>query len=199
MSSEPTRDPIADRLLTPQNAMLMIIDYQPTQINSIKSMDQQTLVDNVVTTAKTARAYGLPIVHSTVNVTTGRNKPPVQPLLDAMGDDHYYDRTTINAWEDVAFRQAVEATGRRKLLIAALSTEACLTFPTLDALRAGFEVFPVVDAVGGTSTTAHETALRRVEQAGAQLITIPALLCELRRDWARTATVPEFVRLLFKA
>ena len=198
MSSEPIRDPIADRLLTPQNAMLMVIDYQPTQVNSIKSMDHDTLVEHVVTVIRTARAFGLPIVHSTVNVRTGRNAPPVQPVLDAVGSDTYFDRTTINAWEDVEFRAAVEATGRRKLIITALWTEACLTFPTLDALRAGYEVFPVVDAVGGTSVLAHETALRRVEQAGAQLITIPMLLCELQRDWARTATVPAFVELLFK-
>jgi nicotinamidase-related amidase len=197
MSSEPTRDPIADRLLTPQNAMLMVIDYQPTQVNSIQSMDRETLVDHVVTVIKTARTYGLPVVHSTVNVRTGRNAPPVRPVLDAFGSDDYFDRTTINAWEDVEFRAAVEAAGRRKLIIAALWTEACLTFPTLDALRAGYEVFPVVDAVGGTSLLAHETALRRVAQAGAQLITIPALLCELQRDWARTATVPAFVSLLF--
>ena len=198
MSSEPTRDPITDHLLTPQNAMLIVIDYQPTQVSSIRSMDRETLVDHVVTVIKTARVYGLPIVHSTVNVRTGKNAPPVQPVLDAVGSGDYFDRTTINAWEDVEFRAAVEATGRRKLIIAALWTEACLTFPTLDALRAGYEVFPVVDAVGGTSLVAHETALRRVEQAGAQLITIPALLCELQRDWARKETVPAFVSLLFK-
>ena len=198
MSSEPIRDPIADRLLTPQNAMLMVIDYQPTQVNSIKSMDHDALVEHVVTVIRTARAFGLPIVHSTVNVRTGKNAPPIQPVLDAVGSDTYFDRTTINAWEDVEFRAAVEATARRKLIITALWTEACLTFPTLDALRAGYEVFPVVDAVGGTSVVAHETALRRVEQAGAQLITIPMLLTELQRDWARSATVPAFVELLFK-
>ena len=92
----------------------------------------------------------------------------------------------------------MEATRRKKLIMAALWTEACLTFPSLDAMRAGYEVYPVVDAVGGTSVAAHETALRRVEQAGAQLISIPQLLCELQRDWARNDTVPAFVSLLFK-
>ena len=198
MSSEPIRDPAKDYLLTPQNAALIIIDYQPTQVNSIKSMDHQTLVDHIVTVAKTAIAYGLPIILSTVNVATGKNKPTVQPLLDALGNIEAYDRTTINAWEDVEFRAAVEATTRRKLIMAALWTEACLTFPSLDAMRAGYEVYPVVDAVGGTSVVAHETALRRVEQAGAQLISIPQLLCELQRDWARSDTVPAFVSLLFK-
>ncbi len=198
MSSEPIRDPVTDSLLTPKNAMLVVIDYQPTQVNSIRSMDHQALIDNIVTVVKTAVAYGLPIVHSTVNVKTGVNKPPIQPLLDALGRGEVYDRTTINAWEDVEFREAVEATGRRRLIMAALWTEACLTFPTLDALRAGYEVYPVVDAVGGTSVLAHETALRRLEQAGARLTTIPQLLCELQRDWARKSTVPAFVELLFK-
>lgn len=81
--------------------------------------------------------------------------------------------------------------------MAALWTEACLTFPSLDAMREGFEVFPVVDAVGGTSVEAHEAGLRRVEHAGAQPTSIPQLLCELQRDWARTRSVPAFVELLF--
>ncbi len=197
MTSEPIRGPTEDHLLTPQNSALIVIDYQPTQANSIKSMDHQVLVSNIGTVAQTAIAYGLPIVLSTVNVQTGVNKPTVQPLLDVLENIEVFDRTTINAWEDVEFRKAVEATGRRKLVMTALWTEACLTFPTLDALREGYDVYPVVDAVGGTSVEAHLTALRRVEQAGAQLVSIPQLLCELQRDWARKATVPDFVKLLF--
>lgn len=110
-----------------------------------------------------------------------------------------YDRTAINAWEDADFKKAVEATGRKKLIIAALWTEACLTFPTLDAIREGYEVYPVVDAVGGTSVEALQTALRRVEQAGAQLISIAQLACELQRDWNRTDTAGGFVEDLIEA
>ncbi|WP_218004559.1 isochorismatase family protein [Microtetraspora niveoalba] len=109
-----------------------------------------------------------------------------------------YDRTSINAWEDREFVEAVKATGRRKLVMAALWTEACLTFPTLDALREGYQVYPVTDAVGGTSLAAHETALRRVEQAGARPITWVQLLCELQRDWARKETVGDFTRLFIE-
>src|SRR3984893_15338224 len=198
MASEPIRDPAEDKLLTPQNSVFIVIDYQPAQVNSIASMDRQLLVNHIVGAAKAALAYGLPIVHSTVNVKTGLNKPPIPQLRKVLDEVPTYDRTTINAWEDVEFRKAVEATGRKKLVMTALWTEACLTFPTLDALRAGYEVYPVVDAVGGTSVEAHLTALRRIEQAGAQLISIPQLLCELQRDWARTDTVPAFVNLLFK-
>ena len=162
MSSEPIRDPASDHLLTPQNSAFIIIDYQPVQVNSIASMDRQLLVNNIVGTAKAAVAYGLPIVHSTVNVKTGLNKPPIPQLRQVLGDYPTYDRTTINSWEDVQFRRAVEATGSRKLIMTALWTEACLTFPALDALKEGYEVYVVVDAVGGTSLAAHDAALRRM-------------------------------------
>ncbi|MDV3435478.1 hydrolase [Stenotrophomonas sp. C2852] len=198
MSSEPIRDPASDHLLTPQNAAFIIIDYQPVQVNSIASMDRQLLVNNIVGTAKAAVAYGLPIVHSTVNVKTGLNKPPIPQLRKVLGDYPTYDRTTINSWEDVEFRKAVEATGRRKLIMTALWTEACLTFPALDALKEGYEVYVVVDAVGGTSLAAHDAALRRIEQAGGQLISVPQLFCELQRDWARSAMVPDFMNLFIE-
>lgn len=198
MTSEPIRDPQTDDLLTPQNSALVVIDYQPVQVNSIASMDRQLLVNNIVGLAKIARAYDLPIVHSTVNVETGLNKPPIPQLRQVLGDLPTYDRTSINAWEDREFIDAVKATGRRKLIMAALWTEACLTFPTLDALRDGYDVYPVVDAVGGTSPTSHEAALRRVEQAGARPITWAQLLCELQRDWSRKDTVDDFMRLFIE-
>src|SRR6266699_6050957 len=170
MSSEPIRDPVTDHLLTPQNAAFIIIDYQPVQVNSIASMERQRLVSNIIRASKAALLYGLPIVHSTVNVQTGINKPPIAPLRKLLDKVPTYDRTSINAWEDVEFRKAVQATGRKKLIIAALWTEACLAFPALDALREGYEVYPVVDAVGGTSVEAHRAALERVVQAGAKPI-----------------------------
>lgn len=195
MASEPIRDPLKDELLTPQNAALVIIDYQPVQVNSIASMDRQLLVDNIVGTAKAGLAYGLPIVHSTVNVKTGLNKPPIPQLRKVLDKLPTYDRTSINSWEDVEFRKAVEATGRKKLIMTALWTEACLTFPSLDALREGYEVYVVADAVGGTSVAAHEMALRRIEQAGGKMISVAQLFCELQRDWQRKETVPAFINL----
>jgi nicotinamidase-related amidase len=197
MASEPIRDPLRDHLLTPQNAAFIIIDYQPVQVNSIASMERQRLVSNIVRASKAAVLYGLPIVHSTVNVKTGINKPPIAPLRKVLDKVPTYDRTTINSWEDVDFRKAVEATGRKKLIMTALWTEACLTFPALDALREGYEVYVVADAVGGTSVTAHEMALRRIEQAGAKMISVTQLWCELQRDWARKETVPGFMTLFF--
>ena len=198
MSSEPIRNPQMDRLLTPQNAALWVVDYQPTQVNSIRSMPQDLLVSNAVTVVKTAKVYGLPIILSTVNVKTGANKPTVAPIAEVLPSVDAIDRTSINCWEDVEFRRSVEATGRRKLIIAALWTEACLLFPSLDVMPLGYDVFVPVDAVGGTSTLSHDTALRSLERAGARLTTIPSMLCELQRDWSRKETVPAFVELLFK-
>jgi nicotinamidase-related amidase len=197
MSSEPVRDAVKDHLLTPQNAAFIVIDYQPVQVNSITSMERQRLVSNIVRAAKAAVTFGLPVVHSTVNVRTGVNKPPIRPLRDVLSGIPVYDRTTINAWEDVEFREGVERTGRRKLIMTALWTEACLTFPALDALQAGYEVYVIADAVGGTSITAHDMALRRIEQAGARMSSVTQLFCELQRDWQRKETLPGFMTLFF--
>lgn len=197
-SIAPIRDPKNDHLLSPENAALIIIDYQPIQVSSIKSMDQTHLVEQIVRLAKTAKVFNIPVILSTVNVQTGRNQDTIAPLKEVLADTASYDRTSINAWEDKEFYEAVKATGRKKLIMAALWTEACLTFPALDALREGFEVYPVADAVGGTSSEAHTIALRRIEQAGSQLISVNQLLCELQRDWNREETVPGFFEVLFK-
>jgi nicotinamidase-related amidase len=197
MTSEAMRDPLQDQLLTPQNSMLVIIDYQPVQVTSIASMDRRMLVDNIVSVARLAKLYQLPVVLSTVNVKSGKNAPTIHQLTDVLPEVTPLDRSTINAWEDVEFLNAVKATRRRKLVMAALWTEACLAFPTLDALREGFEVYPVVDAVGGTSIEAHRAALQRVAQAGARLISWVQLACELQRDWARAKTAKEFAEILF--
>jgi nicotinamidase-related amidase len=161
-------------------------------------MDRQLMINNIVGCAKAAVAYGLPIIHSTVNVQTGLNKPPIPQIRKVLADYPTYDRTSINSWEDVEFRRAVEATGCKKLIMTALWTEACLTFPTLDALKEGYEVYVPVDAVGGTSLAAHDAALRRIEQAGAKLISVPQLFCELQRDWKRAETVPAFMNLFIE-
>ena len=199
MASEEIRNPLTDDLLTPQNAAFIIIDYQPIQVSSIRSMPRDELVFNIVSTAKAAVNYDLPIIHSTVNVEPGRNKPPIAELQDVLGHLPTYDRTSINSWEDTEFKNAVKATGRKKLIMTALWTEACLTFPALDAIREGYEVYVPVDAVGGTSVGAHEAALRRMDQAGVKLISRVQMYCELQRDWAREETVPGFMEVFESA
>lgn len=199
MTSEPMRDPLTDPLLTPDNSALVVIDYQPSQIQAVTSMDTELLVRNIVTVARLAKTYGLPIVLSTVNVAANGQPPTIVELAEILSDQTEIDRTQINAWEDVEFRQAVQATGRKKLIMTALWTEVCLTFPSLDALRDGYEVYPVVDSVGGTSPEAHRAGLERIVQAGAQPISWVSLACELQRDWARLETVPDVVDIVLTA
>ena len=196
MTSAPVRDPLADHLITPQNAAFLLIDYQPAQLAAVRSMDHDLLLKNAVSTVRTIKAFGVPVVHSTVNVGTGRGKPTLPELAELREDDKPLDRTTVNSWEDTEFVQAVRATGRRKLVFCALWTEVCMAFAALDALREGYEVYPVVDAIGGTSLEAHRAGLERVVQAGAQPISWVSLACELQRDWARVETVPAIVEIV---
>ena len=197
MSPSAMRDPIKDHLLTPQNAALLIIDYQPVQVSSLASRSKRELVANITALARIGKLYGLPIVLSTVNVATGINQPTIHQITEVLTDTRPIDRTSINAWEDENFARAVRATGRRKLIMAALWTEVCLVHPGLDAMAEGYEVYPVVDCVAGTSLEAHEVGLRRLEQAGAKLTSWVQLICELQRDWNRKATVPGFSEILF--
>jgi nicotinamidase-related amidase len=196
MAGAPIRDPLADHLLTPENAALVVIDYQPSQFAAVRSIDPDLLLENIASTVKTAKAFGVPIVHSTVNVASGRQEPTVPELAELLEDNPPIDRTTLNSWEDADFLAAVRATGRRKLILCALWTEICMTFPALDALREGYDVYPVVDAIGGTSEEAHRAGLERVVQAGGHPISWVALACELQRDWAREETVAEVVEIV---
>jgi len=196
MTSFPIRDQTNDHLLTPKNSAMVFIDYQPAQISAVSSMDLQLLVDNVVRVAKIGKAFDLPIVLSTVNVKGGQ-KPTVPPLREVLSREKELDRTTINAWEDKEFLEAVEATGRKKLIMCALWTEACLIFPSLDAIRDGYDVYPVVDAVGGTSIEAHQYALQRIAQAGGKFESWAQLICELQRDWGRANTIQPVRQIAF--
>src|ERR1700722_8680424 len=195
MTSAPVRDPLADHLITPQNAAFLLIDYQPAQIAAVRSMDSALLLKNAVSTVRTIKAFGIPVVHSTINVATGRGQPTLPDLAGLLTDDKPLDRTTTNSWEDIEFVQAVHATGRRKLILCALWTEICMAFTALDALREGYEVYPVVD-IGGTSPEAHRAGLDRVIQAGGQPISWVSLACELQRDWARQETVQAVVEIV---
>jgi nicotinamidase-related amidase len=195
MTSAPVRDPLADHLITPQNAALLLIDYQPAQVASVRSIDHDLLVKNAVSTVRTIKAFGVPVVHSTVNVAAGQG-PTIPELATLVEDDKPLDRTTVNSWEDTEFVAAVRAAGRRKLILCALWTEVCMAFAALDALREGYEVYPVVDAIGGTSAEAHRAGLQRVIQAGGQPVSWVSLACELQRDWARQDTVADVVEIV---
>jgi nicotinamidase-related amidase len=195
MTSAPVRDPLADHLLTPENAAFLLIDYQPAQLAAVRSMDHALLMKNAVSTVRTIKTFGVPVVHSPVNVASGQG-PTLPELAGLLAEDKPLDRTTVNSWEDIEFVQAVHATGRRKLIICALWTEICMAFTALDALREGYEVYPVVDAIAGTSPEAHRAGLDRVVQAGGQPVSWVSLACELQRDWARQDTVAAIVEIV---
>ncbi|MEU7027871.1 isochorismatase family protein [Streptomyces sp. NPDC046275] len=174
-----------DHLLSPENAALVLIDYQPEQVGTVRSIDRDLMMLNVTAVARAATAFGLPVVLSTVGVELGANSGTIEELRAELPDVGEIDRSTLNSWEDPDFRAAVEATGRRKIVMTGLWTEVCVAFPTLDMIREGYEVYPVTDAIGGVSRDAHDSALRRMTQAGAQPVTAVSLAAELQRDWGR--------------
>ena len=129
-------DPLADHLITPENAAFLFIDYQPSHLATIRSMDAALLLKNAVSTVRAIKTFGVPVVHSTVNVAAGQGST-LPELASLLAEDKPLDRTTVNSWEDVEFLQAVRATGRRKLILCALWTEVCMAFTALDSLRDG--------------------------------------------------------------
>lgn len=174
-----------DHLLTPDNAALVLIDYQPEQVGTVGSIGHDELMLNVTAVGRAAGAYQLPVVLSTVGVELGANSGTIAEIRDALPSTEEIDRTTLNSWEDPDFRAAVEATGRKKVIMTGLWTEVCVAFPALDMLREGYEIYPVADAIGGISRDAHDNAMQRMRQAGAQPITAISLAAELQRDWGR--------------
>lgn len=168
-----------------EDAALVLIDYQPEMFANIRSETSSDLIDlNVRLLIKAAKAFDIPVILSTVGVKYGVNHPTRQSIVDELPGVTAIDRTSMNAWEDDAFRAAVEATGRKKLIFGALYTEICLAFPVLEAMADGYDATFVVDAVGGMSQLAHRTAVERLTNAGAAPNTAIAIVTELFRDWA---------------
>jgi len=182
---EPIRNPKEDTLLTPENCALVLIDFQPEQYRTVTSTTREEINLNVLALCKLARAYDVPVVVSTVGVDMGVNTGTDAAIMAELPGIKEIDRTGVNAWEDEEFRNAVKATHRKKIVIAGLWTEVCLTFPTLDMLKEGYQVYPVADAVGGISLTAHNRAFDRMIQAGAHPVTAISFGSELMRNWAR--------------
>ncbi|HDJ1439006.1 hydrolase [Serratia rubidaea] len=172
------------QLLDPTNSALIFIDHQPQMAFGVANIDRQQLKNNVVALAKAGKIFNVPTLFTSVETESfsGYIWPE---LLAVHPDSQPIERTSMNSWEDAAFVRAVEATGRKKLVISALWTEVCLTFPALMALEAGYEVYVVTDTSGGTSTDAHERAIDRMVQAGAVPVTWQQVLLEYQRDWAR--------------
>ena len=174
-------------LLNPENSAVIFIDFQPQMVFGVANIDRQTLFNNVLLLAKAAKIFQVPTILTTVE-SKGFSGNMWPQLLDLFAEQAPVERSSMNSWEDEKFVAAVKATGRKKLIMAALWTEVCLAFPALEALKAGYEVYAVEDASGGTSPAAHNAAMRRIEQAGVVPVTSLQVLLEYQRDWSRKAT-----------
>jgi nicotinamidase-related amidase len=182
-------------MVSPQNAALVLIDYQPAMFQGVQSHDRLEVVHNVQILAKSAKLFNLPVLISTVaqNSFSGPFMPEVTDLFPG---HEIVDRTSINSWVDANFRRRIEQLGRKKLILAGLWTEACVMFPTLDLLKAGYEVYVPTDACGDISKEAHERAVQRLVQAGAVPMTSLQVTFELQQDWARGETYDGVMEIL---
>jgi nicotinamidase-related amidase len=176
---------------TAEDCALVLIDYQNEMFEVIRSETNRDMVElHVNLLAKVAKAFDMPIVLSTVGVGYGFNGPTIPSLLSELKDIEVMDRASMNAFEDKPFRDAVKATWRKRLIIGGLHTEICLTFATVQALKDGYDVMYVADAVGGRSQIAHRTGIERLAHAGAVPTTALAVVTELFRDWSGPLAAP---------
>jgi len=177
----------AESLLKPDGCALLLVDFQAGLGFAVESGGRQELLNNAIALAKTAVAFGVPVVASTSasRVYSGPMFPALQAALPSVKP---IERRSMNVWEDDVARAAVLATGRKRLIVAGFLTEACVSFPVLSALKDGLEVFVAADACGGLTQTGHELALRRMESAGAHMTSWIQVLLEFQRDWTRHET-----------
>jgi nicotinamidase-related amidase len=174
-------------LLTPSDCAVLIVDPQPGLAFAVQSLDRQLLLNNLIAVAKTARAFSLPLIVST-SASRIYSGPMFAALREHIADVAPLERKNMNAWEDAAVKAAVLGTGRKVLLVAGLLTEACVSFPAIDAVEAGFQVYCIADACGGATQESHRLALERMRDCGVQMTSWLQVLLELQRDWTRHET-----------
>lgn len=183
-------------MLTPDNSVLILIDHQPFQAAAVKNIDVGMMINNTVALAKTAKAFGVPTLLT--SVLKDRGGLIFKQITDVFPEQTPIDRTFINTWEDERIVDWVKQTGRRKIVFAALWTEVCLAFPVIHALGDGYEVYFVTDASGGTSVEAHEMGIARMIQAGAVPLTSVVFMSELQRDWARQESANKLAEIILE-
>lgn len=172
------------KLYTPEDSVVVFIDHQPQMLFGVANADRATLINNVTLLAKAASEFGVPTVLTAVETESFSGYVWPQ-LLDVFAGQAVVERTSMNSWDDAGFRAAIEATGRRNILMTGLWTEVCVTWPTIEMLGAGYNVYVVEDCCGATSPAAQDAALSRMVQAGAVRLTTIAALLEWQRDWQR--------------
>jgi nicotinamidase-related amidase len=171
-----------NKLYTPADSAIVFIDHQPQMLFGVANADRATLINNVTLLAKCAKEYSIPAVLTAVETESFSGYVWPQ-LLDVFPGQSVVERSSMNSWDDAAFRKAVEATGRKNIIMTGLWTEVCVCWPTIEMLGAGYNVYVVEDCCGATSPAAQEAALSRMVQAGAVRLTTIAALLEWQRDW----------------
>ena len=172
------------KLYTPQDSAVVFIDFQPQMLFGVSNIERSLLINNVTLLAKVAREFNVPAVLTGVETESFSGYLWPQ-LLDVFPGQTVVERTSMNSWDDAGFRKAIEATGRKNILLTGLWTEVCITWPALSMLEAGYTVYIVDDCCGATSPAAHDAAMSRMVQAGAIRLTAIAALLEWQRDWAK--------------
>lgn len=175
-------------VLTPDNCQIIFIDQQPQMAFGVQSIDRQVLKNNVVALAKSAKVFNIPTTITTVETESfsGNTFPE---LLDVFPGKEILERTSMNSWDDQKVRDALEANGKKKVVVSGLWTEVCNnTFALCAMLEGDYEIYMVADASGGTSKEAHDFAMQRMIQAGVIPVTWQQVMLEWQRDWARKET-----------
>jgi len=174
-------------LLTPDNCVVALIDHQPQMLFGVAGVDRQSIINNTVALGKAARVFDVPVVLSTVETKSfsGNLWPQIRAVFP---EQPAIERSSMNAWDDKNFVAAIKATGRKKIVLAGLWTEVCVTFPSVQAIHDGYEVYVVEDCCGDVSQLAHDNAMKRVIQAGAKPVTSLQVMLEFQRDWAEKDT-----------
>lgn len=182
-------------LLNPSDCALVVIDYQPAMFSGVHSHDRTSIMQNIQILSKTARLFKVPTILSTV-ASNSFSGAMISEITDIFPGREPIDRTSINAWLDPHFKAAVKETGRNRIVLTGLWTEACVLFPAVDMLQAGYEVYVPTDACGDISVEAHERAVQRLVQAGAVPVTSLQFLFEMQQDWARSETYNGVMEIL---
>jgi nicotinamidase-related amidase len=174
-------------LLSPQDHTLILIDFQSQMAFATKSIDPVTLRNNAALIANAARIFNVSTIPTTV-AEKSFSGPMFDEIKEAFPDTRFFDRTSMNCWEDEGVIGEVNRIGKGRIVLAGLWTSVCIVGPALSALDQGFEVYVIADACGDVSDEAHERAMERMVQAGVQPMTSMQYLLELQRDWAREET-----------
>lgn len=183
------------KLYTAEDSAVVFIDHQPQMTFGVCNIDRATLINNVTLLAKVAKEFQVPAVLTAVETESFSGYIWPQ-LLDVFPGQEVLERTSMNSWDDQGFKDAIKATGRKNILLTGLWTEVCVTWPCLEMLGEGYNIYVVEDCCGATSPAAQEAALSRMVQAGAvRLTTIPALL-EWQRDWANREHYDNLMNLI---